>query len=257
MIKTIFKTIGVTLLVLYLLLAGVLYSYWRDEPRYRAVKVVVQYPNDEAQFVTEAGILQLVNSKPGFKVKGQRYSEVDTYDLARYLSEHNRLIRHVSCYHTPDSLLRIDVEQRNPVMRIKSMMHVPDGKGNSWQDFYLDDAGEMMPAQFGTAIQLPLVTGYVGPGHLQPLADFVRYIKSDDFWSAQITQIHLALNGDVSLVPRVGSHTILLGSFDNYRTKLQHVRTFYDDVLPRRGWNAYRVINVKFDGQVVGEKYSR
>ena len=35
---------------------------------------------------------------------------------------------------------------------------------------------------------------------------------------------------------------------------IQSYHTFYDKVLSRKGWNFYKVINVKFDNQVVGEK---
>ena len=111
-----------------------------------------------------------------------------------------------------------------------------------------------MPAQAGAAIRLPLATGYVRQSHIQPLHDFALYLKGQEFWSDEITQIYVRENGDVELIPRIGNHTILVGTLDNIDTKLDHVRTFYKEVLPRKGWNAYKVINVKFDGQVVGEK---
>ena len=254
MIKLIFQTIGVTLLLGYLLAAGFLYGFWREEPRYRDIKIDISYPSDEAHFVTEASIKHLIESKPGFKYKGLRYLDVNTLELADYIEQHNRLVRHVACYHTPDSLLRIDIDQRNPVLRVKSEMRVRDDKGNPLQDFYIDDAGQMMPAQFGTAICLPLTTGYVNADCIMPLRDFAMFLKDDDFWSDEITQIHIRQNGDVELIPRIGDHSILLGSFDSFEKKLKNVRRFYEDVLPRKGWNAYRTINVKFNGQVVGEK---
>lgn len=254
MVKQVFKIVGLSLLVIYLLMAGVIFGFWREEPRYRGIKVEVSCPDDHAHFVTEASILQLVRSMPGLKVKGKTYGEVNTYELARYIEEHNRLVRHATCYHTTDSLLRIDIEQRNPVMRVMSSIPVHDGSGKTLQDFYIDDDSEMMPAQFGTAICLPLATGYVTHEQIRPLRAFAAFLKDDDFWRDEVTQIYVAQNGDISLVPRVGNHTILIGSFDNLQTKLDNVRTFYDEVLPRRGWNAFRVINVKFNGQVIGER---
>ena len=124
-------------------------------------------------------------------------------------------------------------------MRVKSSTLVNAGDGHSMSDFYIDRDGAMMPAQFGTAIQLPLVTGFVKARHIQPLHDFALFLKGDDFWS---------------LIPRIGDHTILIGSFDDTQQKLDNVRTFYDKVLTRKGWNFYKTINVKFHGQVVGEK---
>ncbi len=254
MVKTLFKILGLALLIGYLLGAGLLYGFWRDEPRYRGIRINISYPSEDAHFITESNIRQLVTNKPGFHCKGKTYSEVNTLELAKYIEEKNQLVHHAACYHTPDSVLCIDIEQRNPVIRVKSALQVNAGNGLSMQDFFIDYDGAMMPAQYGTAIHLPLVTGFVKPRHIQPLHDFALFLKGDDFWSAEVTQIYIRENGDAELVPRIGDHTILVGSFDNIETKLSHVKTFYQKVLPRKGWNAYKVINVKFDGQIVGEK---
>ena len=96
MVKTIFKAIGVTLLLGYLLGAGCLYGFWRNEPRYRGMLITIDYPSDDAHFVTEASIRQLVEGKPGFRCKGKPYSEVNTLELAKYIEEKNRLVRHAS-----------------------------------------------------------------------------------------------------------------------------------------------------------------
>lgn len=253
MVKTIFKIIGILCLVGYLLVAGIMYGFWREEPRYRAIDIHIDYPNDEAHFVTESDIRQrIINAK--IDPIGKTYKEVNTIELCQ-LIEGNKLVRHAACYHTPDSLLRIDIEQRNPIVRVKSSVELRLPNSTTiLQDYYIDHDGEAMPAQLGSAIRLPLVTGYVRLAHLQPLHDFALYLKDHDFWSNEITQIYVRENGDVELVPRIGNHTILVGTLDDIDTKLKHVRTFYKEVLPRKGWNAYKVINVKFNGQVVGEK---
>lgn len=252
MIKTIFKIIGILCLIGYLLVAGILYGFWREEPRYRGVEIHINYPNDDAHFVNASDInLRLRNAK--IDPVGKTYKEVNTLELSQ-LIEQNKLVRRASCYHTPDSLLRIDIEQRNPIMRVKSNVELRLPNGTVLQDYYIDLDGEAMPAQLGSAIRLPLATGYVRMAHIQPLHDFALYLKDQEFWSEEITQIYIRENGDVELVPRIGSHTILIGSFDDIDTKLKHVKTFYKKVLPKKGWNAYKVINVKFNGQVVGEK---
>lgn len=252
MIKTIFKVIGVFLILGYLLAAGIMYGFWREEPVYRGIDIHIDYPNDEAHFVNPADIRsKILPSK--LNPIGKPFSKVNTMEISQ-LVEQNRLIQHAACYHTPDSLLRIDVKQRNPIIRVKSSLPVKDSKGASVSDFYIDLDGELMPAQLGTAIRLPLVSGYVREKHILPLHDFAQYLKEKDFWSDEITQIYVRENGDIELIPRIGSHSILVGSFENIDEKLKHVRTFYKKVLPRKGWNAYRVINAKFDGQIVGEK---
>lgn len=252
MTKKIFKIIGILCLTGYLLAAGIMYGFWREEPRYRGLDIHIDYPNEEAHFVSEADIRQRIRNAKIDPI-GKTYKEVNTLELCQ-LVEGNKLVRHASCYHTPDSLLRIDIEQRNPIIRVKSNVEIRLSNSTVLQDYYIDHDGEAMPAQAGAAIRLPLATGYVRQSHIQPLHDFALYLKGQEFWSDEITQIYVRENGDVELIPRIGNHTILVGTLDNIDTKLDHVRTFYKEVLPRKGWNAYKVINVKFDGQVVGEK---
>lgn len=252
MIKTIFKVIGVLLLLGYLLAAGWMYGFWRPEPVYRGIEIKIDYPNDEAHFVDPADIrAKILPSK--LNPIGKPFSKVNTMEISQ-LVEQNKLVQHAACYHTPDSLLRIDIKQRNPIIRVKSSLPVKDSKGTPVSDFYIDLDGELMPAQLGSAIRLPLVSGYVRERHIVPLHDFALYLKDHDFWSDEITQIYVRENGDFELIPRIGNHTILVGDFENLDEKLDHVRTFYKKVLPRKGWNAYRVINAKYDGQIVGEK---
>lgn len=252
MIKTIFKVIGTLLIVGYLLMAGIMYGFWRNEPVYKGIDIHIDYPNDDAHFVNPADIRsKLLNSN--LNPIGKPFSKVSTLEISQ-LIEQNKLIQHAACYHTPDSLLRVDVKQRNPIIRVKSSISVKDSKGTPVSDFYIDLDGELMPAQLGSAIRLPLVSGYVRDRHILPLHDFALYLKDHDFWSDEITQIYVRENGDIELIPRIGSHTILVGNFDDIDQKLKNVRKFYKKVLPRKGWNAYRVINAKFSGQIVGEK---
>ena len=252
MIKTIFKVIGILLIFGYLLAAGLMYGGWREEPVYKGLQVNVDYPNDDAHFVNPADIRsKILPSK--LNPIGKPFSQVNTMEISQ-LVEQNKLVRNAAVYHTPDSLLRIDITQRNPIIRVKSSLGVKDSKGTAVSDFYIDLDGELMPAQFGSAIRLPLVTGYVRDRHIMPLHDFALFLKDNDFWSDEITQIYVRENGDIELVPRIGDHTILVGDFEDIDTKLKHVRTFYKKVLPKKGWNAYKVINAKFDGQIVGEK---
>lgn len=254
MLKQVLRIIFLTLLLGYLLAAGILYTFWRPEPTYRAVKVCIDYPNDEAHFVTEQGILDLLNSKPGFKFQKLGYADVNTLELSQYIEEKNQLVRHAYCFHTPDSILRIDVEQRSPVLRVKSDIVVKGASGRQLTDFYIDHDGEMMPALGGNAVHLPIATGYIRPADIQPLRDFALFLKGNDFWSNEITQIYVRRDGEIELIPRIGDHRILIGDFSNIERKLKKVRKFYAEVLPRKGWNAYSVIDVKFDGQIIGEK---
>lgn len=244
MFRIVCKTIGLTLLVGYLAVAGFIYAVDREPARYRDCRIVL-CDTAEAAFLREADIRAMMK-QGGFVPQGQEIATFDTHALALHL-EQNRLVRHAYCYHTPDSTLRIDIYQRKPILRVKT-----DGG----RDFYVDSEGEIMPVRADApAIRLPLATGRITEDFARTaLYDFARYLEDNRFWRANITQICVGGQEEVELVPRVGDHVIYLGPMTGYRDKLSRLRTFYDKALPRKGWNAYRRINLKFDGQVICEK---
>lgn len=243
MVKRIFITIGVILLFCYLLIAGMLYRTGSAPAKYKDIEVVIS-DSTEQNFVTEADIRQQLRAAK-VKIVGQPIDSVNTLEIANIL-EKNKLIRKAHCYHTPDSLLRIDIDQRFPIIRVKSSSH---------GDFYVDREGEVMPVQNIVPMQIPLATGFVSTEKASTdLYAIAQFLKDDKFWRQEITQIYVNPNGDIELIPRVGSHTILIGNADRCEEKLDNVRKFYDKVLSKKGWNYYKVINAKFENQIVGEK---
>lgn len=91
------------------------------------------------------------------------------------------------------------------------------------------------------------------------LINFVKYIESDSFWSAEIVQIIASemSSGDIELelVPRTGRHTILFGEIARVEEKLDNLLTFYEKGLNRIGWDEFRTISIKYKGQVVCTKF--
>jgi cell division protein FtsQ len=77
------------------------------------------------------------------------------------------------------------------------------------------------------------------------------FIKNDPFWSAQIEQVDVQLNGDVILIPRVGDQEIEIGRLEDYPSKLAKLKEFYKKGLNKIGWGDYKRISIKFKNQVV------
>lgn len=247
MFKTVLRTIGITLLIVYLSVCGFIWRLNKPDMVYREVRVVICDSTD-AQFIDEQDILQVVfHSADSLNPIGKKADLYDAYQLEKIL-ERNTLIADANCYPTPDSILRIDIYQRKPILRIKS---------NSLNhDCYLDREGELMiykPSRH--AVEVPVATGFVTKEIAQgPLFELAKYLRGHKRWREEIVQIYVENNGDFLLVPRKGDHTILLGPVDELETKFDHLETFYKKVLDKKGWNSYRNINLKFKGQIVAEK---
>ena len=97
------------------------------------------------------------------------------------------------------------------------------------------------------------------------LINFVRLIRGDSFWNAQIVQIDVSTPArgagqvhwqepEVEIVPRVGRHVVLLGTLDEVEQKLDRLMLFYRRVLDYEGWETYRTVNLKYRNQVVCTK---
>lgn len=84
--------------------------------------------------------------------------------------------------------------------------------------------------------------------------DFMLYVDSDPFWRAQFAQVWIENQQSIELIPRVGGHTVLLGSLDDYEYKLNKLWSLYRAGLPGKGLNAYSLLDLRFANQVVCRK---
>ena len=87
------------------------------------------------------------------------------------------------------------------------------------------------------------------------LVAFVVAVGKDSFWSSEIVQIELSGGDDspmqLTIVPRSGDFVVDLGSTHNLEAKLQMLRNFYDETLGNIGWDKFKHISLRYDGQVV------
>lgn len=168
-------------------------------------------------------------------------AEINTEEMEALLSE-NRLVEEVRCYKTPSGLLRVDISQRVPTLRVL---------GDS-AAYFLDEHGEMMPAGLPEAVSVPVATGHISSAYArEALYPFACFLRENAFWQAQVEQIYVDDRQNVELIPRVGDHRILLGELTAYEEKLDNLRCLYEQALSECGWNKYHTINLKYKDQVV------
>lgn len=244
--KIVILVVFCTMVIVYAAIAGIVYGYNRPEPDYKTINIrILKEHETSTDFVSREDVMSLVRSS-GIKIKGQHIADVNTLALRKHIEKGNRLIHHVSCYHTPDSSLRIDVTQRTAILRVKSSI---------LGDNYVDGEGVLMPIPRHTsAMHLPLATGAVKKSHIDGLLSLTDFLNRNRYWGDMISQINIRQDGEVELVPECDNHIILLGDFTDIEKKMDHLETFYKDVLPRKGWNTYRYISVKYNNEIIGIK---
>jgi cell division protein FtsQ len=175
---------------------------------------------------------------------GKKRSEINTRQIENTLLK-NPFIKEASCYITSGGNVAIRLKQRLPVLRVMA---------NNGEDYYLDNTGHIM-SQSRYAARLPVATGYITADYAERyLVDIAKTLKEDDFWDSQVEQINVLKNGDVELIPRVGDQVLCMGAPKYMEEKLNRMKEFYKDVMPKVGWNKYESINLEFDNQIICKK---
>jgi cell division protein FtsQ len=85
------------------------------------------------------------------------------------------------------------------------------------------------------------------------LMDVLEFIYKDEFWKAQITEIEIQRNGDLILYTQVSRQYVEFGKPEIVENKFARLKIFYKDILPRKGWNVYERVNLKFKDQIICE----
>ncbi len=237
-----FSIVIATLLTVYIGLAAFFFHETKVEKVCQELQVVVVDSLDK-HFVSEAdlvGILKQADLNPIKKPMSSINTELIETELKK-----NEMIARVEVYKTPSGMIKLEVEQKIPILRIISP------RGN----YYVDNVGTTMPVSFRYVVDVPLVTGYVEKElATTDLYKFALFLQEHTFWNSQIEQIYVHPNEEVELIPRVGNHRIVLGSFVDFEEKLENLRLFYDKVIPKIGWEKYSIVNLKYKNQIVCTK---
>lgn len=186
---------------------------------------------------------------------GRRIAGINMHDLENKLKA-NAFIETAQVYADMDGVIRVEVTQRTPILRMMTQFD---------KDFYVDEHGLKVPLSNNFTARVLAANGFIE----EPMGDKIdtlhtdmakqvfktaAFITKDTLWNAQIAQIYVNEQHEMELIPRVGSDRILLGNADSLQNKFANLLAFYKQAIPRVGWEAYKLINIKYANQVIGVK---
>ncbi|HPC99567.1 MAG TPA: hypothetical protein P5257_09370 [Bacteroidales bacterium] len=255
------KTTGkilVTVMLLYLLATPVYLSGRVKQIKCSSVEITVS-DSSENGLITRGEVASMVR-KEGTTLAGTGLKEIKLNEIEERIRARNE-IKSAEAYVTIDGTLRIAVTPREPVLRL-----IVNGS-----DYFMDDEGVLFRKRKLYTPRVHVVTGNfeirgpvaegvsvldtaAGETILKDVYNLVGFIRRDRFWSAQIDQIRVAGNGDISLVPRTAGHIINIGKIDGLEEKLENLKALYDKIMPLAGWDAYSLIDLQYKDQVVCRK---
>lgn len=246
MAKTVFKWVLLILLMAYV--AGM--TVWaRQEGRQHICKGidVLLTTSHPADTTTRQGIMSELEHYPG-KIAGAPLSSINTHKIERFLSSLNAFEK-VDCAIAADSRLQIVVTPMIPEIRVF------DTNGKS---YYVNKDGKRITSNAEFFVDVPVVQGhFTDKFPARSVIPIAKYIRDDNELNTLIAGIKVQDADNILLVPRIRGHLINFGDTSRLDAKKRAILTAYRSIMPRKGWNEYDTISVKFKGQIVATRRNK
>lgn len=149
-------------------------------------------------------------------------------------------------------ILKVKIKQHEPIARIARPMGA---------DGYITTEGLIIPTSPTYTSRVLILEGeyaekLMDQGSVDAMPELmplIRFVTGDEFWSAQVTELEINKKDDIRLHQQVGKQVIEFGDALDLESKFRRIEVLYKEILPRKGWNAYERISVKFKNQIVCE----
>ena len=234
---------SILLILAIALTAGILWARGKSQGELCSAIEVEVINADSTSFVTPQGVLSDLKGQ-GIEVIGQHMGETDASSIEEALRK-SPYLENADCVKCQDGRLLIRVSQLVPVMRVF------DGDAS----YYVNRAGKRMGASSFYHCDVPVVQGHFTRKYpatrLLPLIDF---IEKDSLLHSLVTMFQVNDTNNIIIVPNFSGHVVNIGNATGFENKFAKLKLFYGEVLPKKGWNTYDTISVKWNHQVVATK---
>ena len=218
----------------------------------RVTDVIIEIePTAEGQFLIQSkDVVARLSAGPHGSLVGLPIAELRLELLERFV-EQDPFVRDANVYTTYAGQLQVEIEQAEPILRVHRRRSA---------DYYIGATGAVLPLSKNDVVRVPVLTGDV-PSFETAIADTVASeayelaaaLRASDLYGGLIEQIELDETG-YTLVPKVGSTVYRLGQLSDLQRKLRDLEDFLRSVTPEVGWEHYREVDLRYDGQVVARR---
>ncbi len=226
----------------------------------RCKNVVVQLDNKaEYPFFTEKDIKNSITLQGADVIEGMSFSNINFKGLEKRVLK-NRLIKKCDVFRDLSGNLVVKIEQQRPIGRILGGLSNKNQSITGEIGGYLTEQGDIIPLSGRFAARVVILSGgffkkskNIKSSTGKSLIEFLKNLQQNSFWRAQITEVVVAEDGELTLIPQVGQHQIDFGLPEDAEIKFEKLKVFYKTVLPVSGWEKYHRVSVKFKNQIVCE----
>lgn len=200
-------------------------------------------------FINENEVKRLLTGNQNLSLVGTSFGEISIKNLEARVKA-NLFVDDCEIARNYKGDLFIEVKQVRPIARF-----FRQGR----PDFYVDSTGKIITE----SKQYTARTVLVIKEDDRQVPDFekrdkgllhiLNKIDKDPFFKAQISEIYIDKNNELTMFVLAGNHKILFGQYRDWENKFKKIMLFYKKIIPLKGWKAYKTINVKFDNQIICE----
>jgi cell division protein FtsQ len=205
--------------------------------------------NSENKFLDRYRIESLITEKMG------KDSIIKNADIIEKNILANPFVKEIKLYQDLSNKLIVDLVQYQPIARLVS---------ENKKDFYIDLHGNIFPTstKFSERVLLIHTADNINfdlkninsTDYGKKIFTMINYIINDTFLSKIISEIDINYDKNIIIYPQVSKQKIIFGYPEQIDVKFDKLMLFYKKVLPAKGWNTYKTVNLKFKNQIICDK---
>lgn len=225
-----------------MLLVGFLFAF--SNHRNNARKIIG--PNiisigENNLFITDANVSKLLiqNQEP---ITNQSKEIIDLNELETALNS-NPMIKKAEVFISVNGELSAEIEQKRPIARVSTNA-----------SYYIDDEGSYMPLSSNYSARVPLVVGDVKKNDLNTVFQFAKVVDEDNFLKKHVIEIRQNDDKTIDFKIRKSNFIVHLGTLKQLKKKINNFKAFYQKALKDKVLDSCKLVNLKFDKQVICTK---
>ena len=204
-------------------------------------------------FIDRNELMNLITENGAENITGLRFNELPLKEIETRVKRH-RFVQNAEVFKDLQGNLVVNAYQTVAMARVVQR----DGP-----DAYISDQGRILPVSDKFTARVMIVGGdyskklvtrdLTTDSTSNKIFKLLKFIEQYPFWSVQIAQIDIDKAGNISFYPQVGNQFIEFGKPVDIENKFKKLGIFYSKILPKKGWNAYKKVNLKFKDQIICE----
>lgn len=228
--------------VLLLVIVVFLYAFTNARNSARRInKIAIEFKGEDNLFITHDNVSKLLiqNEQPVTSIA----KEVLVLNSLENALNLNPMIKEAQVFVDVEGKLTAQVEQKKPIARVYTNV-----------SYYIDDQGSHMPLSTNYSARVPIVTGSIDKKQLQRVYKIAYKVQGDEFLKKHVVEIQQDQNKQLYLKLRDQEFTVRLGNLEQLDKKINNLKAFYKKALKDNTLRDYKIVDLKFDNQVICTK---